>query len=56
MSIDISKLSLAGQVNYKKVMEGIPIWHRFIELSKDPMKHNEEFLMQVIRDNKDTEF
>ena len=56
MSIDISKLSLAGQVNYKKVMEGIPIWHRFIELSKDPMKHNEEFLMQVIRDNKDTEY
>ncbi len=56
MNIDAGKLSLAGQVNYKNVMEGTPIWHHFIEMSKDPMKYNEEFLMQVIKDNKDTEY
>ena len=56
MSIDAGKLSLAGQVNYKNVMEGTPIWQRFVEISKEPMKYNEEFLMQVIRDNKDTEY
>ncbi|MGN1132760.1 MAG: GH3 auxin-responsive promoter family protein [Ruminococcus sp.] len=56
MSIDIKSMTPAGQANYNKIMEGMPVMEKFEEMTKDPMKHNSELLMQIINDNKDTEY
>lgn len=56
MSIDLKKLTPAGQGNYHKIMEGTPVMEKLEEMTREPMKYNSEFLLQIIRDNKDTEF
>ncbi len=56
MEMDKSKLTPAGQGNYAKIKEGEPVYKEFQELTKDPMKHQEEFLMKLLQDNKDTEY
>lgn len=56
MEVDREKLTPAGQGNYGKIMEGKPIYDEFQEMTKEPMKHQEEFLMKLLQDNKDTEY
>lgn len=56
MSIDIRSLTPAGQANYQKIIEGLPVMEKFEEMTKEPMKHNSELLMQILDDNKDTEY
>lgn len=54
--IDVSKLSPAGQGNYKKIQEGLPVYREFQELTKEPKKNQEALLMKILQDNKDTEY
>ncbi|MBP3470341.1 MAG: GH3 auxin-responsive promoter family protein, partial [Lachnospiraceae bacterium] len=56
MEMDVKKMSPAGQANYQKVMDGQKAYQEFQVMSKDPMKYNEELLMQILQDNKDTEY
>lgn len=55
MEINVEKLTPAGQGNYQKIKEGMPIYEDFQEMTKEPGKHQEAFLMKLLRDNKDTE-
>ncbi len=54
--MDIEKLSLPGKMNMKSYSEGRPIMEALEEMTKDPMRHNTEFLLKLIDDNKDTEY
>lgn len=54
--MDISKLKPVGQMNMKNLSDGKPVYENLLEMTKNPMKHNEELLMKIIDDNKDTEF
>lgn len=54
--IDVSKLSPAGQGNYGKVQDGLPVYKEFQELTKEPQKNQEALLMKILQDNKDTEY
>ena len=56
MTIDVENLSIAGKANYKKVMEGQKVYSEFQQMSWEPMKYNEELLMKILDDNKDTEY
>lgn len=55
MEINVEKLTPAGQGNYQKIKEGMPSYEDFQEMTKEPGKHQEAFLMKLLRDNKDTE-
>ncbi|MDR3063714.1 MAG: GH3 auxin-responsive promoter family protein [Methanobrevibacter sp.] len=52
--MDVSKLTLSGQKNLKDISNGKKIYENFMEMTKDPIKHNEEFLLKLLEDNKDT--
>lgn len=54
--MDISKLSPVGQMNMKCISDGQKDYENLIEMSKTPMKYNTERLMQILDDNKDTEY
>ncbi|MDR3292462.1 MAG: GH3 auxin-responsive promoter family protein [Methanobrevibacter sp.] len=54
MDIDVSKLSPAGQKNFKDICEGKIIYENLLKMTEDPMKYNEKFLMDILADNKDT--
>ncbi len=54
--MDLSKLSPAGQSNAKSCMDGKPIVEELQRLCDAPMKKNEELLMQILKDNQDTEY
>lgn len=54
--MDISKLSPCGQMNMKFISDGQKDYDNLIEMSKNPMEHNTNLLMQIIKDNKDTEY
>lgn len=56
MSLDIKKLSPAGQGNYQKAVQGKSVLEDLNKMTKDPMKYNTELLMQILEDNKDTEY
>ncbi len=56
MDIDIEKLSLPGKMNVKSYGEGKPVMAALEEMTKDPMRHNSEFLMRLLDENKDTEY
>lgn len=56
MDIDVSKLSPVGQGNYQKVMSGMAVVENVKKMTADPMKYNTELLMQILEDNKDTEY
>ena len=56
MAIDVKSLTPAGQGNYQKVMQGTPVFEHLEKLTQDPMKYNTELLLQIVQDNKDTEF
>lgn len=54
--MDPSKLTLSGQMNMKGYAEGGPVYDYMVEMTKDPMRYNTELLMQMLDDNKDTEY
>lgn len=56
MNLDIKKLSPAGQGNYQKAVQGKSVLEDLNKMTKDPMKYNTELLMQILQDNKDTEY
>lgn len=56
MAIDVSKLTPAGQGNYKGVMDGKVIYDEFQQILEEPMKYNEACLFRLLEDNKDTEY
>lgn len=56
MKIDMKTLTPAGQGNYQKVMDGTPVLEELEKMTADPMKYNTQYLLQIIQDNKDTEF
>lgn len=54
--MDITKMPLAAQANYKKVMDGMPVYTEFGEMCENPMQRNEQLLMQILEENKNTEY
>lgn len=56
MAIDVSKLTPAGQGNYKGVMDGKDIYDEFQQILEEPMKYNKACLFRLLEDNKDTEY
>lgn len=54
--MDLSKLTLSGQMNMKGYAEGGPVYDSMVEMTKDPMRYNTELLMRMLDDNKDTEY
>lgn len=56
MEIDVKSLSPAGQANYKKMTEGRPVWQELEKMTAAPMEYNRKLLMEILQDNKDTEF
>ncbi|WP_409199493.1 GH3 auxin-responsive promoter family protein [Methanobrevibacter sp. DSM 116169] len=51
-----SKLTPAGEKNIGRIKDGKVIYDNLIEMTKNPMKYNEELLMKILDDNKDTEY
>lgn len=56
MEVDVRSLSPAGQGNYKKMTEGIPVWKELEDITAAPMEYNQKLLMEILQDNKDTEY
>jgi len=56
MDINVGALSPAGQANYQKVLNGQPVYAKFQEMAKDPMRYNEELLLKILHDNRNTEY
>lgn len=56
MDIDVNTLTPAGKGNYKKVVEGRPVWEEMEKMTADPMAYNKKLLFKILEDNKDTEF
>ncbi len=55
--MDVSKLTPAGQANFKNIMDGKPIYEEFQKIAeKGGPQRNEALLMQILQDNKDTEY
>lgn len=53
--MDVTKLSPAGQANYKNIMEGKIVYDEFQKVAREGgPERNEELLMQILQDNKDT--
>ncbi len=53
--MDINQLGIAGKCNMKLIMEGQAALQRMRENSEHPMQTNEELLLKILEDNKDTE-
>jgi hypothetical protein len=49
-------LSALAESNLKNIEEGIAIKKKFDEYAQKPMEKNTELLMEILRDNKDTEY
>lgn len=49
-------MSLLAQANYKKVLDGRDAYRKFQQMSMDPVKYNEELLLKILDDNRDTEY
>jgi len=56
MDINVGALSPAGQANYQKVLNGQPVYAKFQEMAKDPMRYNEELLLKILQNNRNTEY
>ena len=54
--MDASDLTPVGKLQYKAIMEGEEVYKNLMKMSEDPMKYNEELLLKLIDDNKDTEY
>lgn len=54
--MDIENLSPAGKMNMQYISEGKKVYEHLKEMSKDPIKYNNETLMNILEINKNTEF
>ncbi|MDR2830911.1 MAG: GH3 auxin-responsive promoter family protein [Methanobrevibacter sp.] len=54
MSID--DVSFAGKFFLEKYSGGKEVYENLLEMTKDPMKYNEEFLFKILDKNKNTEY
>lgn len=56
-NINADELSVAGKIKLQQMPNGCAVYKELEEkLKGDPAKQNEEFLMQILQDNKDTEY
>ncbi|MDO5852178.1 MAG: anti-sigma factor antagonist [Methanobacteriaceae archaeon] len=53
---DENNLSFPGKINTKLVKEGKEYYNQLIEMTYDPYKAGEEFLLKIVKENKDTEY
>ena len=56
LKINVQDMSLLAQANYKKVLDGRDAYRKFQQMSMDPVKYNEELLLKILDDNRDTEY
>lgn len=54
--MDMENLSMLGKINMKNIMDGTEVKKSFDAIAEKPMERNTELLMEIIRDNKDTEY
>lgn len=54
--MDVSKLTPMGQYNMKLYSEGVAAYQQLMEMTKDPMRYDIDFLMRILDRNKDTEY
>ena len=54
--MDIDKMTPAGKMNVQKVMAGQDTYAEFQKMAEEPMRCNEELLMKILQDSKDTEY
>ena len=54
--MDIEKLSIIGKINYQQIIAAKEPFEHFQKVLEDPMRNNEEFLLKLLNDNKDTEY
>lgn len=55
--VDADALSPVGKIKLEEASDGYTIYKEFEQMLKgDPAKRNEAFLMQLLQDNKDTEY
>lgn len=56
-NVDADALSPVGKIKLEEAVSGYTVYKEFEEMLKgDPAKRNEDFLMQLLQDNKDTEY
>lgn len=56
MTMDMEKLTPAGQGNFQQVTMGKPVVEALDRMAEDPMKENEKLLLSILEKNKDTEY
>ena len=56
IDIDYSQLNLLSKLNLKFIQEGKVVYDSLNEMTINPMKYNENLLLKIIEDNKDTEY
>lgn len=55
--VDADALSPVGKIKLEEAVSGYTVYKEFEEMLRDdPAKRNEDFLMQLLQDNKDTEY
>lgn len=54
--MDMNNLSMLGKINMKNIMDGTEVKKAFDVMAEHPMESNTELLMQILRENKDTEY
>lgn len=55
-NMDGSKLTATGQINQRNLEGGKLVYQAFQEITKEPIKHQQDFLLKLLADNKDTEY
>ncbi len=55
-NIDVSKLSFSERFYLKCISDGVKVRESLKIMTQDPMKYNEDLLMKILEDNKDTEY
>lgn len=55
-NIDLSELSFSEKFYLKCISEGYKVRESLDVMTKDPMKYNEDLLMKILEDNKETEY
>lgn len=54
--MDLSELTPVGKLQFKAIADGEKVYEGLMKMSDNPMKYNEQLLLQLIEDNKDTEY
>ncbi|MCQ2965046.1 MAG: GH3 auxin-responsive promoter family protein, partial [archaeon] len=50
------ELIYSGKCHKKLILKGKEVYDNLMKISKDPLKYNNELLMKILEDNKDTEY